>query len=390
MNWAYFTLLFMIFSNIFIILSGSIGLLTSFLILINKKSNLVLNICFIIPILLFGLKQFFLGLLFFTSYASDNKLNDTMHLTVLVWPLIYTYFKKLVCLERSLSLKDLTKYLFIPTSIIVLIEVLLIVIPKIFNFEIVFLTYLVPLVLSTYYSYKSYRLLLKTLWNPTYISVNVQDRLLKQWSKSIFLALILVPLEFIFILYFYNNLSLKSFVHSWRILASFINILICLKILRSPELLYGMKVIEKKITANKSVEIILDSFWIETPNVIPNNVQDKMLEKKVETNFLIIVHKIENLVLNDDFFLKSNLKIDDVAYKLNISKSNLKYFFKYHCTISFIEFKNTIRVIEAKKLIDNGFLEKNTLLGLSERVGFNSYDPFYRSFKKFTGKVQLE
>jgi YesN/AraC family two-component response regulator len=45
------------------------------------------------------------------------------------------------------------------------------------------------------------------------------------------------------------------------------------------------------------------------------------------------------------------------------------------------------RIQDAVALIDEGFLQTNTLEALSEKVGFNTYNSFYIGFKEFTGKA---
>ena len=380
----------MLFINIFFLLSGFIGILTSLLILMNKKSNLILNIYFIVPLFLYSLKQVLVGFLFITSNHSFNILNDTANTAILILPIFYTYLKKLANLDYTFSWKETIKHIFLPITFMAFIELLLIYIPITSTPKGEYIKQFNHLLFASYYTYISFRLLSKTLWklekNPLTIRY---DQLLIRWSKLCFLIVIICPLKFTFILFILGNSNSGLYIYNFQIINSLTNIFICTKIISSPELLYGMKILEKKIDDYKNPEIILDSIWTKIPNKIPASVQDKKLEKKIEVSFFIYVRKIEHLAFEEDFFLTSNLKIDDLAYKLSVPKSNLKYFFKHHCTISFTEFKNSIRIIEAKKLIDNGFLKTNTLNSLSERVGFSSYDPFYRSFKQHKGKSPL-
>ncbi|TRX15968.1 helix-turn-helix domain-containing protein [Flavobacterium franklandianum] len=379
-----------IFINSFLILSGIIGLFTCVLFLIIKKSNLVLNIYFIVPLFFFSSKQIIVGFLLINTNSSFNKLNDTANASILLLPILYTYLKKLTNLDYSFSWKETTKNIFLPISIIIFIELLLFIIPIKSASIKEYLIQLNHLLFASYYAYLSFRLLSKTLWKPEKNRLSIKyELILIQWSKFIYSIVLIGPLKFIYIIFILGNSNSGLYIYYFQIIASLCCILICLKIISSPELLFGMKILEKKINDLKYPEIILDSIWNKTPNRIPNSVQDKKLEKTIKNSFFIYVKEIEHLVFEEDFFLKSNLNIDDLAYKLCIPKNRLNYFFKYHCTISFTDFKNTIRIIEAKKLIDNGFLIKNTLSSLSKRVGFSSYDPFYRSFKGYTGENPL-
>lgn len=380
----------MLFINIFFLLSGIIGLFTCALVLMNKKSNLVLNIYFIVTLFLFSLKQLIIGYFFITTNYSVTNFNDTANASILLLPILYTNLKKLSNLDYSFSWKETTKNIFLPISFIVIIELLLFIIPITSASKKEYLIQFNHLLLASYYTYISFRLLSKTLWKAKKNPLTIKyDLLLIKWSMLNYLIVLIYPIKFIYILFFIGNSNSGLYIYYFQIITSIIVILICLRIISSPELLFGIKILEKKINDHKNPEIILDSIWNKTPNKIPSSIQDKKLEKIVEGSFFNYVRKIEHLVFEEDFFLKSNLKIDDLAYKLCIPKSKMNYFFKYHCIISFTQFKNTIRVIEAKKLIDNGFLKTNTLNSLSERVGFSSYDPFYRSFKEYTGKNTL-
>jgi AraC-like DNA-binding protein len=79
-----------------------------------------------------------------------------------------------------------------------------------------------------------------------------------------------------------------------------------------------------------------------------------------------------------------------MANELNIPVSHLIYMFKYHCQYTFTEYKTIIKIEDAKRLIESGFLTVNTLESLAIEVGFSSYNPFFTAFKKLTGKSPNE
>lgn len=49
-----------------------------------------------------------------------------------------------------------------------------------------------------------------------------------------------------------------------------------------------------------------------------------------------------------------------------------------------------MRISQAIKLIEEGYLKSNTIESLAMNVGFSSYSPFYTSFKKITGTSPQE
>ncbi|MDG2193936.1 MAG: AraC family transcriptional regulator, partial [Polaribacter sp.] len=48
------------------------------------------------------------------------------------------------------------------------------------------------------------------------------------------------------------------------------------------------------------------------------------------------------------------------------------------------EYRMHGRIQDAIQFIENGFLKTGTLESLSSKVGFSSYNPFFRAFKKIT------
>lgn len=74
-----------------------------------------------------------------------------------------------------------------------------------------------------------------------------------------------------------------------------------------------------------------------------------------------------------------------MALELGIPKYYLEYLFKYHCDLSFNDYKRLVRVYDSIQLINEGYLKNNTLNSLAEFVGFSSYNPFLISFKNALG-----
>ena len=71
--------------------------------------------------------------------------------------------------------------------------------------------------------------------------------------------------------------------------------------------------------------------------------------------------------------------------KLNIPRTYLKYFFKYHSDSSFVQYRSKIRVHYAIEKMKDDYLSKNTMDALARECGFASYNPFYSAFKSEMG-----
>ena len=121
-----------------------------------------------------------------------------------------------------------------------------------------------------------------------------------------------------------------------------------------------------------------------------NNSQHLVLKEKIDRKILVYIEKIEKISFSYEVFRDPELSLADFSNKLGIPKSHISYLFKYHSTISFSEFKKTIRVHDAIKHIEADFLKTNTLDSLSKKVGFTSYNPFFTSFKEISGVSPIE
>jgi AraC-like DNA-binding protein len=101
-------------------------------------------------------------------------------------------------------------------------------------------------------------------------------------------------------------------------------------------------------------------------------------------------HQIEDLSFHTHAFRNSNLSLDDIADTLNIPISYINFIFKYQCNESFTDYKKIVRIHDATKLIEGGFLKENKVETLSVKVGFSSYNTFIAAFKTITGVTTKE
>jgi AraC-like DNA-binding protein len=84
------------------------------------------------------------------------------------------------------------------------------------------------------------------------------------------------------------------------------------------------------------------------------------------------------------------LSVDEIAAHLKIPNSHVNFVFKYHCRETFSDFKKIVRVHDAIKLLDNGYLKTNTVESLSAEVGFVTYNTFHVAFKSIMGTTTQE
>tara|TARA_R110000868_G_scaffold29813_1_gene110679 strand:- start:3012 stop:3599 length:588 start_codon:yes stop_codon:yes gene_type:complete len=162
---------------------------------------------------------------------------------------------------------------------------------------------------------------------------------------------------------------------------------IFIKLLISPELLFGSTTLKNKIefVAKQNDTILVLKNWKFEKIITFNNKQDEFLAIKVNEGLMTKIIAIEEVVLEKKIFRNSTFDIQSLALEINVPKSHLTYLFKYHSNLFFPDFKRMLQINDAKNLIDNGFLSSNTLESLSVKVGFSSYNPFFKAFKKYTG-----
>ncbi|WP_159430941.1 helix-turn-helix domain-containing protein [Flavobacterium segetis] len=182
-------------------------------------------------------------------------------------------------------------------------------------------------------------------------------------------------------------LGISSFAGSYIYIGLIICWVLYLKILSTPEILYGYNFFIEKVQEQRNIEFVLDEIWIfQKKRTITNN-QDLELDKKISDKISLYISAIEIASLKNHQLREELVTLGTFANQLKLPKSHLVYLFKYHSKLSFIEFKKVVRVLDAVTLIETNYLNVNTLDSLAKKVGFSSYNTFFTSFKEITGNT---
>ena len=179
------------------------------------------------------------------------------------------------------------------------------------------------------------------------------------------------------------NIGINEYSYLW--ISALIWISMFIKILVTPEILYGFNVFDNTLKNEKKSNIELAVFWDMEPKMVSNNIQNNQLKEKIDKNLIEYICKIEQISLEFESFKSFKFSISDLAIKLKIPISHINYIFKYHCKVSFSDFKKMIRIHHSIVLIESNYLKTNTLESLAKEVGFASYNSFFTSFKEITG-----
>jgi AraC-like DNA-binding protein len=168
-----------------------------------------------------------------------------------------------------------------------------------------------------------------------------------------------------------------------------------LKILVSPEILFGLPVLNKTLskfhssTLQNLEAIINDNNWtLGSTNV--KNAQDKVLQENIKDSISSYIKEVNKLSTKALFFRNQKASQSDIAANIGIPKSHIVFLFKYHSNLSFSEFRMNSRVQDAITLIEGSFLNAETLESLAYTTGFASYNPFFTAFKKITNYAPQE
>ena len=372
--------------NLTYITSALLGFVTIFLVGNRYKSNRYTNLYLLSIFFISSTRFLTYSLPFNLVFINDQKPIDLLIIVCLA-PLSYLYFKNLIGNTKIIKSEDFV-HLIIPIiyfGINIYIKYFDIVIARKIGF--VFLV-----LFNSFYAVACYLILKKNIWKPNkeILLINQQNKIIKKWTKILFAMFLLILVRFVVNLFLNNPLYWYINKNNFSWLGALMWIIMYLKILSSPEFLYGNEVFESKIKEFKKHNIIFDNIWIHDASIQVINIQDSILKNKMATNIENYIIEIEHLSLNSSLFFSDTFSVVELSNKLNIPKSHVYYLFKYHSKISFSDFKKIIRIQRSILLIDGGYLKTSTFDSLASETGFSSYSSFFKSFKNIIGVAPQE
>jgi AraC-like DNA-binding protein len=124
-------------------------------------------------------------------------------------------------------------------------------------------------------------------------------------------------------------------------------------------------------------------------NISVENIEERFVE--ISQKDKEVFKQLNQLFVKEKTYLNSNLKIADVADKLNITKHELSKIINNCSQMHFFDFVNLYRVNHAKKLLrDHEVVEKYTIESIAHQSGFNNRVTFSNAFKKLTDLTPSE
>jgi AraC-like DNA-binding protein len=214
-------------------------------------------------------------------------------------------------------------------------------------------------------------------------TIQAQNKAINYWTGFVFASVIILSTTRFFIWIFLQNPIILDKLYIW--IQAFLWSIIFIKIILQPEILNGFNLLSDTIDkATKNISI--KHLWNVKDSILSSsNEKDQKLAEKIAPTIPSLINKINEVSFNSNTFREKGLTIEDLAHTLGLPVSHVSFAFKYHCTETFTDFKKVVRIHDACKLLDEGYLNKNTVESLAELVGFASYHTFYIAFKSITG-----
>lgn len=376
----------MFLSFVFFI-TGLLGFLTLTVVIAQFKTNRKVNFYLLVLFFFISFRFVFNGVYVLLPFSINEELGLVFRsFGCVVFPCVYLYFKNLIADKKKVSLDEL-RYFIVPV-LFGFINILIFKYAPFLHFYLYFLF----LGIALFYLFLSYIELKNKLWfrkskNPF---VKQQKVLIRNWSFFFFVvcALTILRLAVSLLLDVYVAGFSDGTTYLW--ISAIISCVLFFKVLLTHETLFGYPEINNKSKKQQSFELVFNDFWIASKEISVNNDQDLKLKGRIDQDLINYIQEVERAALEHFYFRTPAVSLGDFAIKLGIPKNHLIYFFKYHATISFVSFKKIVQVHDAINLIEENYLDSNSLALLSEKVGFSSSNLFFHSFKEITGVFPKE
>ena len=137
--------------------------------------------------------------------------------------------------------------------------------------------------------------------------------------------------------------------------------------------------IRRSISSDKALRI-------NEEKQVTNNSSITGLNSKHQKDF----EKIDAHIIDKQRYLDPNLGLEELANELEMSATHLSKIINTYSDYNFSDYINSLRIQQAKKLLNDDSFCRYTIVSIGLECGFNSKSTFYTAFKKFTSKTPSE
>lgn len=377
------------FSNIILFVTAVVGFLCTALIFGKNKyqERSLINKYLVIIIATNAMRFLAYGIAQTYPELDIAKIATILDIIVVMqMPCFYLYFTNIIY-ERKFELSNLLH--FMVPLLFGSIQLVFYINPDKSNLieKIFFST---AIIFYLIYAIFAFLLLYKHIWRrETFIkSIQKQNDLMKNWSIFLYVSFILIMLIRAVIGIILNKNITFSNQYVW--VPALVWSSIFVKIILTPEILYGYNLLNKSIDA-AAERLALKSVWNFEGTVFSiTSDKDRKLEEKIKPLLIKYLHQIEEFSFHTHAFRNPDLSLDEIAIALKIPISHVNFILKFHCNESFTDYKKIVRIHDATKLLENGYIKDHKVESLSTSVGFTSYNTFSIAFKNITGVTVQE
>ncbi len=103
-----------------------------------------------------------------------------------------------------------------------------------------------------------------------------------------------------------------------------------------------------------------------------------------------VVLQLNDLMSGEKLYRDSELRLEKLAERLNLSRHNLSQIINEQFNMNFFEYVNSYRIQEATELLSTTSRKQLNIMEIAFNVGFNNKVSFNNTFKKITGKTPTE
>jgi len=378
------------FSNIIFFITAAFGFLSVANLFVKNKhqEHSLINKYLFIIIAVNAARFFFHGIM--EAYPETNitkfvNLLDAS--TIMLMPCLYLYFDNIIN-EKKFQSKNLLHFV---VPLIIGIGFAINSFDNSTNsdlFKKIFFVVSISFYLT--YALFGFVMLYKNAWNrkSEIKAIQKQNNLIKKWTIFLYVCFVLMLVTRVTTSIVSKNPG--SFNNDYLWIPSLVWMVVFVFLILTPDILYGYNFLNKTIDA-AAEKLVLKSVWVTEITVIPMlSERDKKIDEKMKPLLMEYLHRIEELSFHTHTFRNPDLSLDNIAEALNIPISHINFIFKYHCNESFTDYKKIVRIHDATKLLEGGYLNEHKVETLSAKVGFSSYNTFIVAFKNITGVTTQE
>jgi len=148
---------------------------------------------------------------------------------------------------------------------------------------------------------------------------------------------------------------------------------------------YRYNVVNDRIILRKSIST---SKALQVSDSEIKLTQDKVdfINEKHQNEF----QRLNSFIISKQLYTDPYLSLESLAQKQDMSVSHLSKLINAFSNYNFSDYVNSLRIEQAKKLLNDNTFDQYTIVAIGLESGFNSKSTFYTAFKKFTSQTPSE